>query len=107
VERSDEAWREVGKRFASWGRHLSEHYEGSGGTVEESHRRLKEAASQIGDELDRAFSALDGTLRDEDAKKNLKDAVGKIGDVEGSRLLAFRCYAPGPKGGLPPSPSSG
>jgi hypothetical protein len=86
MERSDEAWREVGKRFATWGRHLSEHYEGSGGSAAESQRRLKEAASQIGDELDRAFNALDGTLRDEDATKNLKDAVGTIGSAVGATI---------------------
>ena len=86
MERSDEAWREVGKRFASWGRHLSDHYEGSGEGGEESQRRLKEAASEIGDELDRAFGALDATLRDEDAKKSLKDTVGTIGSAIGATI---------------------
>jgi hypothetical protein len=80
---SKEAWNEVGERFASWGRRLSDHYRetGSGESAEESQRRLKEAVRQIGNELDRAFSALDGTLRDPEAKKHLKDAVGAIGSA--------------------------
>jgi hypothetical protein len=78
---SKDAWNEVGERFASWGRHLTEHYQraGSGGSVKDTQRKLEDAARQIGDQLDRAFSAIDGTLRDAEAKKDLKDAVGAIG----------------------------
>ena len=78
-----ERWNEVGRRFASWGRRLSDQYEeaGSGESAEQAQRKLKEATRQIGDELDRTFSALDGTLRDQEAKQDLKDAVGAIGSA--------------------------
>jgi hypothetical protein len=78
-----EPWNEAGQRFASWGRRLSDQYEeaGSGESAEDAKRKLKEAARQIGDELDRVFSALDGTLRDQEAKQDLKDAVGAIGSA--------------------------
>lgn len=78
-----EAWNEVGERFASWGSRLSDRYKEAGSTesVEDAQRKLREAARQIGNELDRAFSALDDTLRDPDAKKDLKNAVGAIGSA--------------------------
>jgi hypothetical protein len=78
-----DAWNEVGKRFASWGRHLSDHYEEAGAAenVKDTQRKLEEAARQIGNQLDQAFRALDGTLRDAEAKKDLKDAVGAIGSA--------------------------
>ena len=79
-----DAWTQVGERFASFGRHLSDHYReaGSGQTgSEDTQRKLEEAARQIGNQLDRAFSAIDGTLRDAEAKKDLKDAVGAIGNA--------------------------
>ena len=82
-QHTKEAWNEVEERFASWGRRLSHHYReaGSGESTETAQRKLKEAARQIGNELDRAFSALDGTLRDQEAKEDLKDAVGAIGSA--------------------------
>src|SRR5512132_1139274 len=78
-----ERWNEVGRRFASWGRRLSDQYEeaGSGESAEDAQRKLKESARQIGNELDRAFGALDVTLRDQEAKQDLKDAVGAIGSA--------------------------
>ena len=78
-----ERWNEVGRRFASWGRRLSDQYEeaGSGESAEQAQRKLKEVTRQIGDELDRTFSALDGTLRDQEAKRDLKDAFGAIGSA--------------------------
>src|SRR5262245_3442178 len=80
---SKDAWNQVGERFSSWGRHLSDHYKDAGTTenVKETQRKLEEAARQIGNQLDQAFRALDGTLRDADAKKDLKDAVGAIGSA--------------------------
>jgi hypothetical protein len=81
AQNAKDAWNEVGERFASWGRHLSDHYKQVGGdaTAKESQHKLEEAARQIGNQLDRAFSAIDGTLRDAEAKDDLKGAVGAIG----------------------------
>jgi hypothetical protein len=78
-----EQWNEAGQRFTSWGRRLSDQYEeaGSGESAEDAQRKLKEAARRIGNELDRGFSALDGTLRDQEAKQDLKDAIGAIGSA--------------------------
>jgi F0F1-type ATP synthase membrane subunit b/b' len=83
AQNSKDAWNQVGERFASFGRHLSDHYKeaGSEQNATDSQRKLEEAARQIGNQLDRAFSALDGTLRDAEAKKDLKDAVGAIGSA--------------------------
>jgi hypothetical protein len=83
AQNAKDAWNQVGERFASFGRHLSDHYKDAGSeqTAKDSQRKLEEAARQIGNQLDRAFSALDGTLRDAEAKKDLKDAVGAIGSA--------------------------
>jgi len=82
-QNAKDAWNEVGERFASWGRHLSDHYKeaGTGESAKEAQRKLEEAARQIGNQLDQAFRAIDGTLRDTEAKQDLKDAVGAIGSA--------------------------
>jgi hypothetical protein len=116
-QHTKEAWNEVGERFASWGSRLSDHYKESVSTesAEDAQRKLREAARQIGNELDRVFSALDDTLRDQDAKKDLKDAVGAIGSAVSATLdeaaAAIRrrggsgdaSQPPKPHGGEPPS----
>jgi len=88
AQHAKDAWNEVGERFASWGRHLSDHYKqaGSGPTAKETQHKLEEAARQIGTQLDRAFSAIDGTLRDAEAKMDLKGAVGAIGSAVGATI---------------------
>jgi hypothetical protein len=88
AQNAKDAWNEVGERFASLGRHLSDHYReagpgatGPGADQKDTQRKLEEAARQIGNQLDRAFSAIDGTLRDAEAKKDLREAVGAIGSA--------------------------
>ena len=82
---SKEAWNDVGESFANWGRHLSDRYKEAGSVggdaAKESQRKLEEAAREVSTQLNRAFTALGDTIRDEDAKKALKDAVGSIGDA--------------------------
>jgi hypothetical protein len=82
---TNEAWNEVGERFASWGRHVSERYKGASGaareSAQESQRKLEDAARDITDALDRAFTALGDTIRDEQAKQDLKQAVRALGDA--------------------------
>ena len=82
---TNEAWNEVGERFASWGRHVSERYKDASGPVresaQESQRKLEDAARDITDALDRAFTALGDTIRDERAKDDLKQAVRALGDA--------------------------
>ena len=82
---TNEAWNEVGERFASWGRHVAERYKESSGSARESaqdsQRKLEDAARDITDALDRAFTALGDTIRDERAKEDLKQAVRALGDA--------------------------
>ncbi len=49
--------------------------------AKESQRKLEEAAHDITDVLDRAFTALGDTIRDEIAKNDLKAAVKALGDA--------------------------
>ena len=82
---TQDAWSEVGERFASWGKHVAERYKESSGSAreaaKESQRKLEEAAHDITDVLDRAFTALGDTIRDETAKNDLKQAVKALGDA--------------------------
>lgn len=82
---TQEAWSEVGERFASWGKHVAERYKESSGTtredVQESQRKLEEVAHDVTDVLDRAFTALGDTIRDEGAKNDLKQAMKALGDA--------------------------
>ena len=80
-----DAWGEVGERFASWGHRVAEHYKESGsgeaGTAEETERELKRAAKELVDELGRAFSTAGKTIRDDQANKELGEAVSAIGNA--------------------------
>jgi hypothetical protein len=82
---TNEAWNEVGDRFATWGRRVAERYkEASGAAGEaarEGQRTLEDAARDVTDALDRAFTALGETVRDDDAKQDLKEAVRALGDA--------------------------
>jgi hypothetical protein len=83
--RTQDAWNEVGERFSAWGRVVAERYretEAEGGqAAQESQRRLEETARELAEQLNRAFTALGDTLRDEQAKVGLKAAVHAVGDA--------------------------
>jgi hypothetical protein len=80
-----EAWNAVGERFASWGRGVATRYRDTGtetsATPEETQHKLEEAARQLTAELKRGFGALGDTFRDEQAKRDLLDAVTAVGDA--------------------------
>jgi hypothetical protein len=80
-----EAWNEVGERFSAWGRHVADRYAAMGSVAadaaQESQHKLEEAAHELSEQLNRAFAALGETLRDEQAKAELKDAVRAVGDA--------------------------
>ena len=82
---TNEAWNEVGDRFATWGRRVAERYKEAsgavGGAARESQHTLEDAARDVTDALDRAFTALGDTIRDDDAKQDLKEAVRALGDA--------------------------
>jgi hypothetical protein len=85
MSETQEAWSEVGERFGAWGKLVADRYKESSGTAreaaKESQRKLEEAARDITDVLDRAFTALGDTIRDESAKNDLKAAVKALGDA--------------------------
>jgi hypothetical protein len=82
---TQEAWSEVGERFASWGKLVAERYRGASETTrdaaQESQRKLDDAVRDVTDVLDRAFTALGDTIRDEHAKEDLKLAAKALGDA--------------------------
>lgn len=82
---TQEAWTEVGERFASWGKLVAERYRGASQTTreaaQESQRKLDDAVRDVTDVLDRAFTALGETIRDEHAKEDLKLAAKALGDA--------------------------
>lgn len=82
ADSAKDAWTNVGERFSSWGRRVADQYKETGGPeTPQEKRKLEEAARELGDQLNRAFTALGDTLRDEQAKQDLRDAVGAIGDA--------------------------
>ena len=79
-----QAWSEVGEKFSSWGRRVADRYDEAGSpdaSAEEKTRELQRAAKEVIDEVSRGFSALGKTLREDEANKDLRDAVGAIGDA--------------------------
>jgi DNA-binding ferritin-like protein len=112
-----EAWGQVGEKFSSWGRRVADRYKEAGSTeaeVEESQRQLVQAAKDVVDELARGFTAVGKTLRDEEATRELQEAVSAIGDAisatvseatEGVRSGRSKGDdADGSHGGKPPPP---
>ncbi len=85
TESAKQAWSEVGDKFSSFGRRVADRYREAGtdeaAESEESQRELQRAAKELIDELSRGFSAIGATIRDEEAKRELGDAVSAIGDA--------------------------
>ncbi len=83
ADSAKDAWTNVGERFSSWGRRVADRYKEAGGgeTPQETQHKLEEAAREVGDQLNRAFTALGDTIRDEQAKQDLREAVGAIGNA--------------------------
>jgi hypothetical protein len=115
---TQDAWSEVGERFASWGKQVAERYKESSGpareAAKESQRKLEEAAHDITDVLDRAFTALGDTIRDETAKNDLKQAVKALGDAvavtvseAGEQVRRRVGTSPGAERGDAPAPDEG
>lgn len=85
TESAKQAWGEVGDKFSSWGRRVADRYQQTGSTektdADEAERELKRAMKELFDELSRGVSAVGATLKDDQAKKELSDAVSAIGDA--------------------------
>jgi uncharacterized phage protein gp47/JayE len=85
TESAKQAWGDVGEKFSSWGRRVADRYHQTGSTQEsdadEAERELKHAMKELFDELTRGVTALGGTIRDDQAKKELSEAVSALGDA--------------------------
>jgi DNA-binding ferritin-like protein len=100
-----QAWSEVGEKFSSWGRRLTEKYHEAGPTerTDETERELKRAAKELVDELSKGVSALADTIRDDQAKKELSDALTAMGNAI-TATVNEATDAIRSKGGTPPPP---
>jgi F0F1-type ATP synthase membrane subunit b/b' len=83
-----QAWNDVGERFASLGKRLSQRYRELGADGEpgarEAQRKLEDAAKEVSDQISRALDALGTTIGDEAAKADLKQAVSAVGHALGT-----------------------
>jgi hypothetical protein len=79
-----EAWGRVGEKFSSWGRRVSDRYGAAGSSAAPSNEDMKElqrAAKEVIDEVTRGVTAFGHTLKDDEANKELGQAVNAIGDA--------------------------
>jgi hypothetical protein len=85
MDQTKKAWDEVGDRFSKLGQMVSERYRRLGEERSpqptKPDERVTDALRRATDELDRAFTSLGDTLRDEQAKAQLKDTGQKLGDA--------------------------
>ena len=85
ADESKQAWNEVGNRFSSAGKRLADAYQAGekedAASTDETKRKVEEAAREIGNQLDRALDALDETMRDPEARADLKIAFGALGNA--------------------------
>jgi hypothetical protein len=80
-----EAWTQVGERFSSWGRRVADAYHDAEpdrrSDADEAEAELKRAAKELMDEIARGTTALGATMKDEEARRDLTDAVSALGDA--------------------------
>jgi len=85
TESAKQAWGDVGEKFSSFGRRIADKYHEAGSTgtsdADQAERELKRAMKELFDELSKGVSAVGATLKDDEAKKDLSDAVNAIGDA--------------------------
>ena len=84
ADTSKQAWNEVGSRFSTVGKRLADRYQAGAKDdtytpTKEPQHKVEEVAREIGNQLDRAFDALDDTMRDPEARADLKIALGALG----------------------------
>jgi hypothetical protein len=83
------AWNEVGDRFSSLGKRLSDNYRASdpdATSANDTQGKVEEVVREIGNHLGRAFEAVDNTVRDEEARKELKGAFTALGTAISSSV---------------------
>ena len=112
TESAKHAWGEVGEKFSSWGRRVADRYQQEGSTAkadaDEAERELKRAMKDVFDEVSRGVSAVGATLKDEQAKEELSEAVTALGNAIAA-TVSEAAEAIRSKGGStpPPPPADG
>lgn len=78
-----DAWEDVSERLTGWGRLVASRYKTAAPaeTATAPSEQKRDAAHDLGDQLNRAFTALGDTLRDEAAKQELRGAMKAFGDA--------------------------
>ena len=117
TENAKQAWGEVGEKFSSWGRRVADRYERSGSTetadADQAERELKRAMKDLFDELSRGVTAVGATLKDDDAKQELSEAVNALGNAitatvsEATEAIRSKGGSSTPPPPPPPPPSDG
>lgn len=103
---SKDAWNEVGDRFTAVGKRLAGHYDKrtGGGSADDTQHKVEEVVREIGNQLGRAFEAVDDTVRDDAARQDLKQAFNALGSAISSTVEDAATVIRGPKGEEPPRP---
>lgn len=82
MDETKKAWDEVGEGFAKLGKMISERYQQHAPQpTEAAETATKDSVKRATDELDRAFTALGETLRDDEARRHMKETGRKLGDA--------------------------
>ena len=108
----EQAWREVGERFSSWGHQVAVRYRDAGTatvtSAEDTERELRRVAKQVMDELSKGFTAVGKTVRDDQAREDLGAAFTALGEAITATVNdASRAIRSGSaSGSTPPSGSS-
>ena len=107
TESAKQAWGEVGEKFSSFGRRVADKYHEAGSTekadADEAERELKRAMRDLFDELSKGVATVGATLKDDQAKKELSQAVSAIGDAI-TATVSEATEAIRSKGGSSPPP---
>ena len=86
MDETKRAWDEVGEGFAKFGRIISEQYrhlgeERASGPSAAEEAGVADAVRRATDDLDRAFTALGGTMRDDEAREHMRETGRKLTDA--------------------------
>jgi hypothetical protein len=107
TESAKQAWGEVGEKFSSFGRRIADKYHEAGAAestdADEAERELKRAMKELFDELSKGVAAAGATIKDDEAKKDLSDAVSALGNAI-TATVAEATDAIRSKGGSEPPP---
>ncbi len=108
TESAKQAWGEVGEKFSSFGRRVADRYHEAGPTeneeADEAERELKRAMKELFDELSKGVSTVGATLKDDQAKKDLSDAVSAIGNAITATVTEATDAIRSKGGSTPPPP---